>query len=1082
MEIVNVLLIEDHEGEARLNQRLLERSHTMEFHFTNLRTLAEAQDALAHSMFDVLLLDLNLPDCKGVETFERLQEAAPQLPIVIISAIADERIATEAIRCGAQDYLVKGNITSEVMTRVVRYAMARKTHTSPFAIPVRSTTDYPLAVPFLVTQDDTLRIDMRHLAHLVDVEKAEQPLTLQQLIDGKDKARTELLLDRVRRGGSAEMITVLLASPAVAENAAVLLIVNPPRKRSDAALRGIFLPVATGLHAETDLAASEAKYRALVEHSQDGVFIIRDGLLLFVNRALADLTGYDPEEMVARPMTDFIAPEDRRNVTDRYERRMAGEDVPTRYEFSILHRSGHRRRVQLSVGRIPYEDDYAAMGTVKDVTEQQRIAYLLRIQHQLALDLAYASDAQTVQEHILNAVLRIESIDCAAVYALDHREGGYHCVLSRGVQDVHAELESSVTFHEEHERLIRQSATVFFPADEMKEMRGFAVLTAHGVQCMGIIPVIHGGAIIAALSVCSLTDSVCLPIVQQALESIASNLGGVLARLSAEEAMQDTDLLYRAVVDKSHDAIFIYRDDRLLFANERTMELTGYSREELLSSNPWSLIHPEDRPRIQEIATQRVSLSDTPIVYEGRVLTRDGTIRLGEFASTIIRYQQDLAALVTVRDITSRKSQEENLRRSDALLRSSGFAAARFLRSSDWESCIHEVLEHYGDAANVCRVLLMQNHRDPSGELCMKQRYVWVRREMRETLLESVPDGQSYSDAPFTRWAEELTAGRPIASVIDYLPDAEQIILARQSVRSTAFIPVFEGEEWWGFLRFDECRVRRTWLRPEIDAMQVAAETLGAAIHRKRSEEVILAARDRAEHADNIKKAFIANMSHEVRTPLNIILGYLVLVAELSGDSNEEVREFVQAIDDASQRLIRTVDSIMNISRFQMEDIALERVPLRFDKLVGNCVDSFRHLAEEKHLDLQFHNTCGHVELMADQHFLAESVEHLIDNAVKFTSRGSVTVRLDREPPTGVTLSVADTGIGISREFLERMYDPYMQEDIGYDRVYEGIGLGLTLVKLYLEAHGARIDVESRKGEGTIFSVTFPIDVIGTST
>ena len=125
MDSVSVLLIEDHEGEARLNQRMLERSHTMEFRFTSRRTLAEAKDVFANSSFDVLLLDLNLPDSSGIGTYEQMQALAPKLPIVIISAVSDERLAVECIRRGAQDYLVKASITSETMTRVVRHAMAR---------------------------------------------------------------------------------------------------------------------------------------------------------------------------------------------------------------------------------------------------------------------------------------------------------------------------------------------------------------------------------------------------------------------------------------------------------------------------------------------------------------------------------------------------------------------------------------------------------------------------------------------------------------------------------------------------------------------------------------------------------------------------------------------------------------------------------------------------------------------------------------------------------------------------------------------------------------------------------------------
>jgi PAS domain S-box-containing protein len=590
-----------------------------------------------------------------------------------------------------------------------------------------------------------------------------------------------------------------------------------------------------------------------------------------------------------------------------------------------------------------------------------------------------------------------------------------------------------------------------------------------------LIPVSHGGARIAALDVASLTVERFDETIQRALESIASFLGGVLARVIAEEARKESELLYRAVVEKSHDAIFIYRDEKLIFANERTLALTGYGKEELTTLNPWTLVHPDDRERLRTIAAQRISGSDVPAVYEGRILARDGTIRTGEFAATLIRYEGDSAALVTVRDVSSRKSQEEDLQRSDILIRAAGFAAARFLRSDDWRDCIMEVIERLGMAANVCRVVIFENIPDERGARIMRQRAVWVRPEMRDSMIDRVPDGFSYEDEPFRRWAAEMSAGNPVSGIIDNLPDEEQVFLARQNVRSLAMLPVFCGEEWWGTVRFDECRLRRTWLRSEIEAMTVSAETLGAAIRRKRVEEQLITSREHAVQADAIKKAFIANISHEVRTPVNIILGYLALIAELTAkDDDDELHEFVRAVNDASMRLIRTVDSVLNISRFQSRDIAMNSTTLRLDKLLANCSEKFRQRAENKGLEFSYENTCGSCEISGDRYFLTDAFEHLLDNAVKFTPRGSVSLRLSTGIERQALVSVVDSGVGISEAFIEKVFDPYLQEDMGYNRMYEGVGLGLTLVKLYLDAHGASIGITSRKGEGTRIDVTFP--------
>ncbi|MBE0645796.1 MAG: PAS domain S-box protein [Bacteroidetes bacterium] len=1079
MEIVQVLLLEDHEGEARLNQRLLERSYTTEFHFESFRTLHEALASLEGGNYDVALLDLNLPDSKGIDTFLALQTAAPELPVVIVSAVADDRLARAAIRHGAQDYLVKGSITSETLTRVVGYAIARKQAAGLSGrISLHADNpELPLSASFALDAEGNICLAAAQLARLFEQTDPFALLykPILSFIDPLDTPRVTAALTRVQRSGSAETLIAHAAAPK-GPGGRLLIILSRVSTGTDSGLvQGTVVAAPAGVDEDSEGKEMETRYRALVEHSQDGVFVLSDGKIVFANAALADMLGYEAEELVDKEIVNLVAPEDHELVLSNYRRRVAGEEVGGRYDFTALHRNGSRLRVQLSVGRIPLKDGIGVMGTLKNITEQYRVSYLMRLQHRLAIELAHSQQREEIYDHVLQGVLRIENIDLAAIYVQDPDTGTFHQAAWRGLCGPFPSAASQAVFDQVHNRLVRETTPLYLDAESLSDDRIGKMLSPEGIRAFGLIPVLHGGLSIAALDVASLTAERFDEPVQRTLESIASFLGGVLARMLAEEARKESDLLYRAVVEKSHDAIFIYRDDHLVFVNEKTLALTGYTRDELASLNPWTLIHPDDRQRIQSVAAQRLEGSKAPIVYEGRILTKDGTIRTGEFATTLIRYEGEAAALVTVRDITSRKSQEEELKRSDALIRAAGFAAARFLRTADWKDSIMEVLERFGAAANVCRLVIFENVPDENGARIMRQRAVWVRPEMRDSMIDRVPDGQSFEDEPFRRWAAELSAGNPIAGIIDNLPDEEQVFLARQNVRSLAVLPVFCGDHWWGIIRFDECRLRRSWLRAELEAMGVSAETLGAAIRRKLAEEQLVASREQAVQADAIKKSFIANISHEVRTPLNIILGYLALVAELMERENgEELQEFVVAINEASLRLIRTVDSILNISRFHAHDIAINSVPLRLDKLLADCGEKFRRQAEEKGLEFVFENTSGAIELRGDQHFLAEAFEHLLDNAVKFTSKGSVALSLTEGQEGEAVVLIADTGIGISETFLERVFDPYLQEDMGYNRMYEGIGLGLTLVKLYLEAHGALINIVSKKGEGTRIEVRFP--------
>ncbi|MDX9757769.1 MAG: PAS domain S-box protein [Bacteroidota bacterium] len=1079
MESVSVLLLEDHEGEARLNQRLLERSYTTEFRFATAGTLAEAVRLLDSGAFDVILLDLNLPDSKGLDTLLHIMRAAPGIPVVIVSASADDRLAQEAIRRGAQDYLVKGGITSEILTRVVRYAIARGIgHSQPGSASTDEIHDgLPLHAAFTIDADGRIASATSSLAMLLGAPSIAD-VHLQPLLaffTSAEGPRIAEMLDRVRRGGGAEY---LLARPDRPHATAPHLLITLDRvahEGSTGILHGTVVAAPEGLSTRGDGAQLAIQYRTLVEHSQDGIFIVTDNIISYSSASLATMLGREVAEIEGQEAGILIAPEDLGRFLENSDRHARGEDADSSYEISVMHRDGSRLHAQLSVGRIVLGERVGVMGTVKNISEIHRVAYLMRLQHRIAIGLAAAQGRTEVYEQVLHGLLSIEHVDMAALYVREKQSDGFVRVLWRGMAGPFPAPDDDPAFRHAHDRLIREGASHFIGAAEISSDRLGAMLLSTGVRGFGLIPIMHAGRSIAAIDVATVTMDNFRDSVQRVLESIASLLGGVLARLDAEQARKESEILYRAVVEKSHDAMFIYRDDRILFVNEKSAAITGFSRDELLARDPWSLVHPEDRTQLRGMVAQRGSTTDPPIVYEGRVLTRDGTIRIGEFAATRIRYEGEPAALITVRDVTARKTQEEELRRSDALIRAAGLAAARFLRSARWQDCIMEVLERLGSAANVCRVVILESVNEGNASRLMRQRAVWIRPEMRDIMIDRVPDGQSFDDPPFSRWASELAAGRSIACVIDDLPNEEQIVLARQNVRSVAMMPVFDGETWWGMMRFDECRIRRTWLHSEIEAMAVSAETLGAAIRRASAEGELVTSREQALQADAIKNAFIANISHEVRTPVNIILGYLALVEEMTSDDNDpELHEFMNAINAASRRLIRTVDAILNISRFKSHDIVPQRIPIRIDKYLDTIGEKYAEAIAAKDLAYRFHNHCGAVEILGDDYFLRQAFEHLLDNAVKFTSTGSVTVSLNQDENAGVLVTIEDTGIGISEQFLEKIFDPYLQEDMGYNRRYEGVGLGLTLVKLYLEAQGATIAVHSVKGSGTRCDVRFP--------
>ncbi len=241
----------------------------------------------------------------------------------------------------------------------------------------------------------------------------------------------------------------------------------------------------------------------------------------------------------------------------------------------------------------------------------------------------------------------------------------------------------------------------------------------------------------------------------------------------------------------------------------------------------------------------------------------------------------------------------------------------------------------------------------------------------------------------------------------------------------------------------------------------------------RRTEE-LRDARDKALEASRLKSSFLANVSHEIRTPLNIILGYGSLVAAYLEERHDPSQSaMLEGIRRAGRRLRDTINSILDISKIESGAFEVRPERVKLAPLIERQLEDFRSLARTKDLSLSCDIEVGDAAVTFDPYCLENALTNLLANAVKFTERGEVRVRLARDDRGCLALSVCDTGIGIDPIFAARLGEVFAQEDSGPGRRFEGSGLGIALTKSYLELNGARLTVESTKGKGSRFTIHF---------
>lgn len=499
----------------------------------------------------------------------------------------------------------------------------------------------------------------------------------------------------------------------------------------------------------------------------------------------------------------------------------------------------------------------------------------------------------------------------------------------------------------------------------------------------------------------------------------------ITERKISEEMLREKEERFRLITDNISDAIVETDIDGIyLYVSPSYKHISGRG-DEVIGETSTNKIHPDDIESARNAISSMVKTGKDTIIEYRYLHPVMGYFWVESHCKTYTTQAGEPRIVLSARDISERKKAEALLKESEASYR--GLL-----------DCVSEAI-----------YILDENNR-----------FI----EVNEGAI------QMYG---LTR--EELVGKTPADVSAPGRNDLEKTALAIQE----AFNGKPQQFEFWGIRKNgqifpkDVRASKGTYFGKNI----VIAVSFDIT-ERKQTEIELIHAKEKAEEMSRIKSSFLANMSHELRTPLIGILGYSDLLKDSVQDPDE--RKMARTIFSSGERLLNTLNMILNLSKIEANKIDIIKTKINLYESTKESIKLFEPLAAKKNITIELIKPELNVLVYGDIYMIDSIVNNLINNAVKYTQQGTVSVEISRETIHHVAWSVikiTDTGIGIPEEAQKYIFDEFRQGSEGFGRAFEGSGLGLTVAKKYVDILGGEIKMESKIGAGSTFTVKLPADV-----
>ncbi|PAX58409.1 hybrid sensor histidine kinase/response regulator [Brunnivagina elsteri] len=528
------------------------------------------------------------------------------------------------------------------------------------------------------------------------------------------------------------------------------------------------------------------------------------------------------------------------------------------------------------------------------------------------------------------------------------------------------------------------------------------------------------------------------------------------------------------------------------------------------------LVHPDDREALNQSIITAIA-TGKKYQTEFRVLRLDGAVNWVEARGKVYYdiMAQPTHLVGTFMDISKSKQAELEKQQHFCKERLVNQISQQVSKSLDLEKILNTTVDEVRQFLQCDRVIIFRFQLDGNGQ---------VITESVTSDWDVILGSEIYDPCFDLGWAEEYKRGRIRYIENIYTSNLAQChidLLAKFQVKANLVVPILQGENLWGLLIAHQCSASRQWQQVEVDLLQILVTQVGIAIqqstlfkqleielterkHAQQEQQRLLtleaAARTEAERANRMKDEFLAVLSHELRSPLNPILGWATVLLKNRNLDATKTTQALKIIERNAKLQVQLIEDLLDVSRILHGKFNLAAKPVNLVDVISSALETVRLAAEVKAISLKFiilnpSSNSNHkgmeivnsatglwdieseikslkYNVLGDASRLQQIFWNLLSNAVKFTPHGgAVEVKLE---PLGdfFKIIVTDTGKGISPEFLPHVFEYFRQADSATTRKFGGLGLGLAIVRQLVELHGGNIQVESTGEEqGATFTV-----------